>query len=124
MIIPVRCFTCGKVRTIPTTEVFLLLSFSTSGRLLQLEHKFASVFRVRAVYAVIVLQVIGNKYESYALMLQTEGGKSSEAAAMDKLGLKRYCCRRMVLTHVDLIDKLLAYHTFQRKDESAAARKA
>jgi hypothetical protein len=26
---------------------------------------------------------------------------------MDKLGLKRYCCRRMVLTHVDLIEKLL-----------------
>lgn len=27
--------------------------------------------------------------------------------AMDSLGLKRYCCRRMVLTHVDLIEKLL-----------------
>ncbi len=37
--------------------------------------------------------------------------------AMDSLGLKRYCCRRMVLTHVNLIDKLLAYHTFNRKEE-------
>ncbi len=27
--------------------------------------------------------------------------------AMDRLGLKRYCCRRMVMTHVDLIEKLL-----------------
>jgi len=27
--------------------------------------------------------------------------------ALDKLGLKRYCCRRMVLTHIDLIEKLL-----------------
>ena len=27
--------------------------------------------------------------------------------ALDELGLHRYCCRRMVLTHVDLIDKLL-----------------
>lgn len=27
--------------------------------------------------------------------------------ALDGLGLKRYCCRRMVLTHVDLIEKLL-----------------
>ena len=34
---------------------------------------------------------------------------------MDELGLKRYCCRRMILTHVDLIDKLLAYHTFASK---------
>lgn len=29
--------------------------------------------------------------------------------AMDQLGLNRYCCRRMVLTHVDLIEKLLRY---------------
>lgn len=26
---------------------------------------------------------------------------------MDQLGCKRYCCRRMIMTHVDLIEKLL-----------------
>lgn len=34
----------------------------------------------------------------------------SEGPALDRLGLKRYCCRRMLLTHVDLIVKLLNYN--------------
>lgn len=29
--------------------------------------------------------------------------------AIDELNLQRYCCRRMILTHVDLIEKLLKY---------------
>lgn len=36
---------------------------------------------------------------------------SYNSDAMDKLGLTRYCCRRMLMTHVDLIEKLLRYAT-------------
>ena len=33
-----------------------------------------------------------------------------DSDALNELQLKRYCCRRMVLTHVDLIEKLLQYN--------------
>ena len=49
-------------------------------------------------------KVIGQKWEEYLQLLQSD---HTEGEAMDQLGLKRYCCRRMVLTHVDLIEKLL-----------------
>nr|CAD7406381.1 unnamed protein product [Timema cristinae] len=67
MIIPIRCFTCGKV--------------------------------------------IGNKWEAYLGLLQAE---YTEGDALDALGLKRYCCRRMLLGHVDLIEKLLNYAPLEK----------
>ena len=62
MIIPVRCFTCGKV--------------------------------------------IGSYYEKYKELLE-EGLPPDEA--LDKLGLERYCCRRMIIAHVELIDEVIQY---------------
>ena len=64
MLIPVRCFTCGKV--------------------------------------------IGNKWETY--LTQMGQGITTEKA-LDNLGLHRYCCRTMMLSHVNIIDKLLLYNT-------------
>ena len=66
MIVPVRCFTCGKVT--------------------------------------------GNKYEAFQTMLQ-EGYDIKNA--LDKLQLTRYCCRRMILTHIELIEKLLNYNKIE-----------
>ncbi|RVE74478.1 hypothetical protein OJAV_G00022440 [Oryzias javanicus] len=38
----------------------------------------------------------------------------TEGDALDALGLKRYCCRRMLLSHVDLIEKLLNYAPLEK----------
>ncbi|ORY83536.1 DNA-directed RNA polymerase, subunit N/Rpb10, partial [Leucosporidium creatinivorum] len=49
-------------------------------------------------------RVIGDSWIAYLQLL--ENGKS-EGEAMDVLGLRRYCCRRMILGHTDVIEKLL-----------------
>jgi DNA-directed RNA polymerase subunit N len=35
---------------------------------------------------------------------------------LDELGLKRYCCRRMLISSVDVIDQVLPF--FSRKAEA------
>lgn len=50
--------------------------------------------------------ILGNKWEAYTKLLK-EGVRPKDA--LNRLGLKRYCCRRMMLGHVDLIDKMLRY---------------
>lgn len=69
MIIPVRCFSCGKV--------------------------------------------VGDKWELYLNLLKED---KTEGDALDELKLKRYCCRRMVLTHVDLIEKFLRYNPLEKEN--------
>lgn len=35
-----------------------------------------------------------------------------KAKVLDDLGVERYCCRRMILAHVPLIDEIEAYPRF------------
>ncbi len=60
-------------------------------------------------------KVIGNRYEAYLRYLED---KMTPADALDKLLLKRYCCRRMILTHQELIDKMLTYDIYTPKHET------
>jgi DNA-directed RNA polymerase subunit N len=62
MMIPVRCFTCGRV--------------------------------------------VGSDWEQF--QERTRRGESSKAV-LDALGVERYCCRRMLVGHVDLIDEVAPF---------------
>ena len=63
--------------------------------------------------------MVADLYEQYIALLE-QG--DSDGDAMDKLGCKRYCCRRMLMTHVDLIDKLLQYDPTKKKAAEASSR--
>lgn len=81
MIIPVRCFTCGKV---------------VANKWEAFQH--------------LLKEGISETSEDGTAMyskMADEKKPLTEAEALDLLGLKRYCCRRMLLTHVDVIDKLM-----------------
>ncbi len=62
MIIPIRCFTCGKL--------------------------------------------LGDKYEVFKDRVE-EGEKPGEV--LDDLGITRYCCRRMIVSHVDVLEEVIKY---------------
>ncbi len=62
MMIPVRCFSCGKV--------------------------------------------VGTAYEQFKVRV-AQG--ENPIQVMDDLGLKRYCCRRMLVSQVDIIDDAAPY---------------
>lgn len=62
MIIPIRCFSCGKV--------------------------------------------IANVYEVYKD--RVDRGEDP-AEVLDDLGIDRYCCRRMIIAHTDLIDEVMKH---------------
>ena len=63
MIIPVRCFTCGKL--------------------------------------------IGDKWEEFTRRI--EAGEDTKKV-LDSLGVTRYCCRRMLLSHVEIAQEILKFY--------------
>lgn len=70
MIIPIRCFTCGKL--------------------------------------------IGDKWEEFAS--RVKNGESPRDV-LDDLGLTRYCCRRMLLSHVEIIDEIIKFFETKKVED-------
>ena len=51
-------------------------------------------------------KIIGSHYEEFTERRE-KGEDPSEV--MDDLGIERYCCRKIYVSHIDLIDELLPY---------------
>ena len=58
--------------------------------------------------------LVGDKWEEFAKRVK-EGEDSGRV--LDSLGVERYCCRLMLLSHVEVIDEILKFY------EEAAKRK-
>ncbi|MCI4435107.1 MAG: DNA-directed RNA polymerase subunit N [Thermoplasmata archaeon] len=72
MIIPVRCFSCGRV---------------------------------------IATDYIKFREEVEKIKKSENRNPTSEEInnIFDELGVKRYCCRRMIVSHIDLIDEVINF---------------
>ena len=57
-------------------------------------------------------EVVGDKWEEFAARVK-EGEAPSKI--LDDLGLKKYCCRRILISHVPVIDELLKYSEHSRR---------
>ncbi len=77
MIIPIRCMNCGNV---------------LADKWLYYQQK--------------VRQLRGNDHAEPIYMDGKSVPDTPESQVLNELGLHRYCCRKHMLTHVDLIDKI------------------
>lgn len=85
MIIPVRCVTCGKV--LANKWRYYQRKVLAAAHSAQTEGEAEGV--------------VGTRTDEEA-----EPPPGARAKVMDELGLQRYCCRRHMLGHVDLVDKI------------------
>jgi len=63
-------------------------------------------------------KVIGHRWATYQTnytKYKDLGDRDMDASckALDDIELKNYCCRRMILSHIDIIDNLLLYNNIE-----------
>jgi len=58
--------------------------------------------------------LIGDKWEDFKRRV---GKGEDPGKVLDELGVRKYCCRRMFLSHVELIDEILKYEEVKERKE-------
>ena len=54
--------------------------------------------------------LVADKYNEF--LTRVKNGEDPKKV-LDSLGLKRYCCRRMLITSMDIVDQLMPYNEAQ-----------
>ena len=52
---------------------------------------------------------VGEYWDEYKARAETQDGDEDPEDVLDDLGLDRYCCRRMLVSHDDLVDVVSPY---------------
>ena len=52
-------------------------------------------------------QVVGDKWDEFRERTQVK--KEHPSKVLEDMKVKRYCCRRMLISHIDLIDDVINY---------------
>jgi DNA-directed RNA polymerase subunit N len=60
--------------------------------------------------------LIGDKWEEFARRVKTGEDAGN---VLDDLGIERYCCRRMLLSHVEIVDEVLRFYEEAEKRKEA-----
>ena len=60
--------------------------------------------------------LVGDKYEEFA---NNKDGDESPSKVLDDLGLKRYCCRRTIISTVEFIDQMMPYYEALSKTQDS-----
>ena len=58
--------------------------------------------------------LIGDKWDEFARRVK---GGENPGKVLDDLGFKRYCCRRMLLSNVEVSDEILRYFETSYKEK-------
>ena len=88
MIIPIRCFTCGEV----VADKWIAYVTEVQNRKNEVEKE------LDPTKAILDLQYID--------LTKEKGEKSIEGEILDEMKLHKYCCRRMMLSNVNIISYL------------------
>lgn len=89
MIIPIRCFTCGK----PVAHLWEQYQKKVQDEYLKKIKEDG--LEENPPDSKVIFHTINEDLK-----------KTAEGKILDELGLKRQCCRRIMLTHVDLCEKI------------------